>query len=303
MKVSIIILSWNTKQLLKQCLGSVTSDQQTATSKKPVTDHRSPITEVIVVDNGSTDGSPEMVRRYFPWVRLIRNKQNLGFARGNNQGIKAATGDLIMLLNSDTIVQKGAVEKLAVHLIKSLEIAAVSPLLLNEDGSTQRDPCYLKLPSPITVLFYYNSLLKKIAIKFFPWLLFSATDSSQPAAVDQLPGAAIMLKKEILKKLKGLDEAYLLYFEDVDLSFRIQKLGYGLEVVPEAKIVHFGRKSIKPLVQREGIEKFYFLNFSSLFLFCDKHYSELKTLLIKIIVFGHLFLTLKFGLIRKLLAR
>lgn len=290
-KVSIIILNWNTKELLRQCLESL---------KKSRGDLR---TEVIVVDNGSKDGSPQMVKKDFPQAKLIRNKQNLGFAKGNNQGIKVATGDFVMLLNSDTIVRKGAIEKLAVYLIKSPEIAAVSPLLLNKNGSIQKDPCYLKLPSPVTALFYYNPLLKKIAVKFFPSLLFSTTDFSHPIEVEQLPGAAIMLRKEILRKLKGFDESYPLYFEDVDLSFRIRKLGYKLAVVPEAEIIHLGRKSIEPLIKKEGIEKFYFLNFSSLFLFCEKNYPKFKTRLIKIVIFFHLFLTLKFSLIRKLVRR
>ncbi|HUS59890.1 MAG TPA: glycosyltransferase family 2 protein [Nevskiaceae bacterium] len=296
MKVSIVILNWNTKELLKQCLESL---------KKSRGDLE---TEVIVVDNGSQDGSVEMIKQFkssTPDLKLhfIANKKNLGFARGNNQAIKMATGDFVMLLNSDTIVQKGAIEKLAVYLIKSPKIAVASPLLLNKDGSIQKDPCYLKFPSPVTAFFYYNSFLKKIAVKFFPWLLFSTTDFSQPVEVEQLPGAAVMFRKEVLKKLKGFDESYPLYFEDVDLSFRIRKLGYKLVVVPGAKIIHLGRKSIEPLIKKEGIEKFYFLNFSSLFLFCEKNYSKFKACLIKMIIFSHLLLTLRFSLIKKLIKR
>lgn len=286
-KVSIIVLSWNTKQLLGQCLRSLMSEL-----------------EIIVVDNGSRDGSPEMVRKEFPGVKLIRNKKNLGFAKGNNQGAQAAAGDLVMFLNSDTIVQNKAIEKLANTLSEmDNKVAAISPLLTNEDGSIQKDPCYLKFPSLLTTLFYYNKILKRLIVKFFPRIFFSATNFERLTEVDQLPGAAMMVRKEVFNKLGGFDESYPLYFEDVDLCFRMKKLGYKLMLEPKAEIIHLGRKSIEPVVKREGVEKFYFLNFKSLFLFCEKNYSRFKALLIKKIVFLHLLLTFKFDLIKALVAR
>src|SRR3989304_4439109 len=117
MKISIIILSWNTKELLRQCLRSLDDKWET-----------------IVVDNGSTDGSPQLVEKEFPGGILIRNKKNRSFAKGNNQGALAAKGDLLMFLNSDTHVQKGAIEILAETLSEQAEIAAVAPLLLNQNG-------------------------------------------------------------------------------------------------------------------------------------------------------------------------
>ena len=245
-----------------------------------------------------------MVKKEFPQVKLIRNRKNLGFAKGNNQGIRVATGDLMMLLNSDTIVQKGAIERLADTLSGlGTKVAAISPLLINQDGSVQKDPAYLRFPSLLTVLFYYNPILKSLVVRFLPQLFFSTTNFDRPTLVDQLPGAAVMIRKEILNKVGGLDEAYPLYFEDVDLCFRIKKLGYQLMVDPHSRVIHLGGKSLEPVVKKEGREKFYFLNFSSLFLFCEKNYSGFKTWLIKIIVFGHLFLGLKFGLIKALITR
>lgn len=284
-KISIIIPSWNTKELLKQCLQSLKSDF-----------------EIIVVDNASTDGSPEMVKKEFPKVKLVCNKENVGFAGANNQGAKLASGDLLLLLNSDTVIIDDTVKTLA-HFINETENTAVCPLILNEDRSVQKDPCYLRFPSPATALFYYNKILRQISVKIFPSILFSTTNFEKPTEIDQLPGAALMIRKEVFEKIGGLDERFPLYFEDTDLSFRLKKKGYKLMVVPEVKIIHFGRKSIDPIIKKGGMEKFYYLNFNSLFLFCEKNYSETKTVLIKLIIFLHLFSTLKFGLIKKLMAR
>jgi len=302
-RISIIILSWNTKELLKRCLRSIYSGYTIDTHRYKV--------EIIIVDNGSTDGSREMVRSG-QWLvahqslvtfRLIENQQNLGFAKGNNQGIKVASGELIMILNSDTIVQKGAIEKLASFINHHNDVAAISPLLLNDDGSIQKDPCYLRFPSPLTSFLYYNKFLKRLTFKFFPSLLLSKTDFTKPTEVDQLPGAAMMVRKKILDEVGGFDEKFPIYFEDVDLSFRIRRVGYKLLVVPDAKVIHLGRKSIEPVIEKEGMEKFYFLNFNSLFLFCEKNYPSWKTLMIKIIIFLHLILGLKLRLVGKLIQR
>ena len=208
-----------------------------------------------------------------------------------------------MLLNSDTVVKKGTVEKLIKFLDSHPEVGAISPLVLNEDGSVQKDPCYLKFPSPLLAFFYYNKILRQLALNFFPQVLFSTMEFRKPIEVDQLPGAALMVRKSILGEIGGLDEDYELYFEDTNLCWKMRKLGYRLMVVPQAKIVHSGRKSIAPLIRKEGINKFYLLNFKSLFLFCEKNYPEWKTALIKLVVFFHLFSTFKFNLLRKLIRK
>ena len=286
-KVSIIILSWNTQNLLRDCL-------------KSLQDLPSAGYEIIVIDNASTDGSAGMVVREFPEVRLTRNKKNLGFAAGNNQGINLSNGKLVLFLNSDTLVQERSVEKLTQFIEENNEVGAVAPLLFNEDGSLQKDPCYLRFPSPLTVFLYYHKPLRNLTFKLFPSLLLSSTKFDKPVKVDQLPGAALMIRRNILKKIGGFDEKFPLYFEDTDLSFRVKKLGYKLVVVPETKVIHLGRRSIQPIVEKEGLERFYFLNFRSLFWFCEKNYPAWKTLLIKMVVFSHLLRGLKLSLMRKL---
>lgn len=294
MKLSIIIVNWNTKALLKQCLESLERGCEGVKGYG-----------VIVVDNGSTDGSVEMLRKFqVPGskfhVNLIENQTNMGFAKGNNIGIREAKGEYIMLLNSDTIVQKGAIVKMVNYLDQHSEVAAVSPLLLNEDGSYQKDPCYLKSPSLLFVLLYYNPVLRKIVFKFFPRLLFSTTNFKEPSQLELLSGAAIMIRKSILEKVGGLDENYPHFFEDVDLSYQLRKMGYRLMLIPESKIVHLGGRSLQPKIKKEGKDEFYFLNFYGLFFFFRKNYSSFKVFLVKTIVFTQMILTGKFSLIKRL---
>jgi len=298
-KLSIIIVNWNTAKLLSDCLKSLEFEIRSAKSAVE--------TEIIVVDNGSTDCSVEVLKNPLILnskfkILLIENQENLGFAKGNNIGIKQAMGEYIMLLNTDTIIKEGAIEKLVEFLDEQPEsVAAVSPLVLNSDDTIQKDPCYLKFPSPIFVLFCYNPILKKIALKFFPKFLFSETNFSKITEIDQLPGAAIMIRKKVLDKIGLFDEKYQIYFEDSDLCMRIKKAGYKMFLEPTAEIIHLGRQSIKPIIEKEGLEKFYFLNFKSLFYFCRKHYSFVKYQLIRWELLLQFLLTLKFKLFKKLL--
>lgn len=292
MKLSIIIVNWNTKELLRQCLNSI-----------PKVDNRGLKLEIIVVDNVSEDGSCEMVKKEFPEVRLIQNKENLGFAKGNNVGLNEAKGEYIMILNSDTIIKEGAIEKLVKFLDTNENAAGVMPLLLNKDNSIQKDPIYLRFPSPLFVFINYNSFFKKIAVNFFSDLLYSVNDFSRVSEVEQLSGAAMIIKGDILKSIGGFDETYPYYFEDVDLSFQLRKLGYKLFMDPEAKIIHLGGQSTKKLIENDGMDKMHYLNFNSLFIFSDKSYSKTKSKMIKFIVLAQLILKGKLKLVRKLLSK
>src|SRR4030043_2233167 len=153
MKISIIILSWNTKKLLKDCLKSVFAQKLDSDSL-----------EVIVVDNGSADGSSAMVAKEFKQVKLIKNQENLGFSKGNNQGIKIAKGDFIMLLNSDTIVQKGAIKKLIDAFPKQDQLKAVSPLLILPNHQPQID-YYMKFPNLWQIFLYHNPVFRPLTLK------------------------------------------------------------------------------------------------------------------------------------------
>lgn len=284
-KISIVILSWNTKELLRNCLQSV------------YTLYPSPYTlGIIVVDNGSTDSSPDMVKKEFKKVILIKNKKNLGFAKSNNQGVKKAKGNYIMFLNSDTIVQKGAIAKLARHLSQNKKAGAVCPLILNKNGSVQIDPVYLRYPSVASALFYYNPFFRKIFLKipFLRSLLFCPIDPKNPHIIEQLSGAALMVRKEVLDQVGLFDERIPFYFEDSDLSKRIQKASWKTLVEPAAQIIHLRGASVAQLIsQKKNQFDYYQRNFASLLYFCEKHYSQLKTLSIKVaLIFNWLIISL-----------
>ncbi|MBU3957235.1 glycosyltransferase family 2 protein [Patescibacteria group bacterium] len=294
MKISIIVLSWNTKKLLRNCLDSILSSLTTS--------HRPPTTEIIVVDNGSTDGSPEIVKKIKKSknqkikIRLIENKKNLGFAKGNNQGIRVAKGDLIMFLNSDTIVQKDAIAKLARHLSQNKKAGAVCPLILNKDSSIQIDPVYLRYPSVASALFYYNPFFRKIFLKipFLRSLLFCPIDPKNPHIIEQLSGAALMVRKKVLDQVGLFDEKIPFYFEDSDLSKRIQKAGWKTLVEPAAQIIHLRGASVAQVIsQKKNQFDYYQRNFASLLFFCEKHYSWFKTASIKwALIFNWLIISL-----------
>lgn len=277
-KISIIILSWNTKKLLQSCLNSL---------KFAI--------EIIVVDNGSTDGSPEMVKNKFSQIKLIRNRKNLGFAKGNNQGIRAARGNLIMLLNSDTVVKKGAIKKLVTSINQSDQIAAISPLLLLPGGNPQID-YYMKFPNLWQIFFYHNRIIRPIALKL-PFLrnLICFAPKKKTFEVDQLPGAALMATREVWDKIGLLDEDYKFLYEDVDWCWRARKLGYKLMVVPDAKIVHLGGASWKRKLKEDGFE-FYRQFFSSMLLFVKKNYGDWRLRLFRTALAINFLFTLKFKL-------
>jgi len=239
--LSIIILSYNTKKLLQQCLESVIKNSP-------------PKTEIIIVDNGSRDGSVRYINgltnygltNYGLRIRAILNKKNLGFAGGNNIGIKAARGEYIMLLNSDTVVKKGAIENLINFLEKNTpDKLAVSPLLLLPDGQPQID-YYMRFPNLWQIFLYHNPVLRPVAMKIaFLRNLIAQKPCLKPFEVDQLPGAALITPRGVWEKVGLLDKEYKFLFEDVDWCWRAKKLGIKLMVVPQAKIVHIGGASWK----------------------------------------------------------
>jgi len=217
-KISIIIPSWNTKGLLRNCLKSLGSSY-----------------EIIVVDNGSTDGTLAMIEKEFPYVLLIKNKKNLGFGAANNQGMKKAKGDYLLLLNSDTIVKDKAPLLMAKYLKDHKEVGVVGCQLLNKDGSLQ--------PSAGPFPGLKISLIMLFLEHWFGDLVRSSFKRTKE--VDWVMGAAFMLKREVLKKVGFMDEGLFMYMDEVEYSFRIKKAGYKVVFYPQAQIIHLGAGSSK----------------------------------------------------------
>lgn len=223
--VSIVVLSWNTRDLLLRCLEAV---------------HRHPPPgewEGVVVDNASGDGSAEAVAERFPAWTLVRNRRNEGYARGNNQGIARTTGDLVLLLNSDTVVGEGSLDRLVRELRDHPRLAIAAPQLRNPDGTVQRS-C-MRFPSLLTALFFDTWLERlfpgnPVNARYF----YRDFDHEQTREVDQPPGACLLLRREALEEVGLLDEDLFLFFNDVDLCLRLRRAGWGIRFVADARVRH-----------------------------------------------------------------
>lgn len=239
--LSIIILSYNTKELLRNCLESI---------KKSKTNGL--IIETIVVDNASSDGSPDMVQKEFPWVRLIKSKKNLGFAGGNNLGLKKASGRYILFLNSDTIVSSEAFKKMILFMESDKKIGACTPKTMLFSGGMDPD-CHRGFPTLWASICYFSGLERlfpksKIFGQYHQFYL----DLTKAHEIDAGFGTFMMVRKEVLKKVGDWDESYFFYGEDLDLFYRIKKAGWKVMFYPESLATH--HKGASSGLRRESKE-------------------------------------------------
>ena len=232
--LSVVIPSWNTRELLKSCLRSL----------QATLPHSS---EVIVVDNGSSDGSAKMVAQEFQHVRLVRNARNLGFTVACNQGVSLARGSYVVLLNSDTLIESDALRRMLLFLECNPYYGACVPRLLNLDGSTQRS--MQRLPSLWTPLFTGTPLERwfpnSVERRRYQALDF---DYERVGEVENPPAVCLMLRRTALGGDKPLDESLWLAFSDTDLSRRLWFSGWRIAYLPQARVQHFGGASASQMI-------------------------------------------------------
>ncbi|HYC79442.1 MAG TPA: glycosyltransferase family 2 protein [Candidatus Binatia bacterium] len=248
MDLSVIILNYNTKGLLRDCLKSVLAS--TGSYK----------TEVIVADNGSADGSIEMVRSEFPQVKLLENGRNLGFAKGNNEAIKMASGRHVMLLNSDTVVKPDAFEKMISKADSDPMIGALGPKILLANG--QLDPSSRRnFPNPA------NSFFRLFGLKRFSnYNIAGPVD--QEMEVESIMGACMLVPRTVIEKVGMLDEEFFFYGEDLDWCYRIKEAGYKVVYYPAAQILH-----LKSASSRQIPFKIVKVAYTAMKIFYRKHYA------------------------------
>lgn len=237
MKLSILIVSWNTKALLGKCLDSILQFS-------PPFPY-----EVIVVDNASSDGSAEAVASAYaarPEIRLIRSAENLGFARGNNAAYEASQGELVLLLNPDTEVLAGALQSLARYLDEHPQVSIVGPKILSPDGTLQ--PSVRRFPDIWSSVLVFSGLHRVWRPRRY---LMDDFSYDREAAVDQVMGAALLTRRSIIKRLGFLDEKFWLWYEEVDFCKRAQAAGFGVMFYPGAAIIHKGAQSFSQLAVYE----------------------------------------------------
>jgi GT2 family glycosyltransferase len=257
--LSIIIVSYNTKEYLLPCLKSIFEKDDRI------------FQETIVVDNGSRDGSGEEVRKKFPFIHLIENKENLGFAKAANQGLQKASGRYLLLLNPDAQVRRGAVEQFVSFMESHPEAGVAGGQLFNSDGSRQNS--IANFPSLATELFN-KRLLRWLFPKRFPG---KERDYLKPIEVDSVIGACMVARRDAVDQVGLLDEDYFLFLEETDWCFRMKRAGWKIYHIPQAEIIHFQGKSAGKETALAKIEYY-----RSRYLFFKKHRGFFQWILLPI---------------------
>ena len=224
--VSVVIVSYNTRDLLDACLASIDE----------------PCAEIIVVDNGSSDGTVDLVHAHHVRCRLVEMGENTGFARASNIGMRLARGRYVLLLNSDTVVLEHAVSGMALFLDSHPQFALAGPLLLNGDGTIQtscfafttvRDVLFEQLG--LTALFPRSSFFNRRGLGGF--------DRASVRVVDWVSGACLMARRDVLEQVGLLDEGFFMYGEELDWCVRMKQAGLQVAFYPGARVVHYGSAS------------------------------------------------------------
>lgn len=248
--VSIVIVNWNTREILRDCLESVARNAGAVEL------------EVIVVDNASVDGSVALVKQAFPHVRLIQNAENRGFAAANNQGIAIARGRYVLLLNSDTLVLDGAVERAVAFADAHPPAAVVGCRVLNSDRTLQAS-CFM-FPSILNMLLSATYLYKLLPrSRFFGRERMTWWGKDHWREVDVLSGCFMLARRQAIAQVGAMDDGYFMYAEETDWCCRFKQAGWKIMYTPSAQIVHLGGKSSEQvqvemtLQLRSGILRFF----------------------------------------------
>jgi GT2 family glycosyltransferase len=262
--VSIVIVSFNTRDVLRECLLSVYREV------------RSMPVQVIVIDNGSTDGSPAMIEREYPEVKLIRSEVNLGFGPANNLAIQSAGGRYVVLLNSDAFLTEGSLSRSVAHMDSNSRAGLAGGRLIGRDGSWQ--PSARMFPTVLGDLIVMSGLAAKFPrSRFFGRADRTWANDMEAAKVDWVPGAYSIIRSEVLAKIGLFDPRFFLYYEEVDLCKRIKQNGYAIWYWPDIAVVHIGGESSRQLrsleMSRSG-SQLHLWRMRSMLLYYRKHHGQ-----------------------------
>lgn len=280
MDLSIIIINYNSRKVLEDCLNSIIQSKFDFSY------------EVLIIDNNSSERI-EQLESEFPKFTFIFNKINSGFASGNNIGIKRSTGRNILLLNPDTIVNEGSFDSMITYLDSHEDVGVVGCKIINQTGEIEHSTH--SFPNLIKEFFHGNEFLKKfikyegsLASFFRTIVKFKSLDSywnhDSIREVDHVTGACMMIKKDVINKVGLLDEAFFLYTEEVEWSYRIRKAGYKTIFIPQSSIIHLFGHSTHQRVQKQTINWLLVERYRGMLYFFQKHYGKLKTLIFKAII-------------------
>lgn len=221
--ISVIIVTWNCHEYLRGCLEAVADTD-----------------EVIIVDNDSHDGTADVVARDYPWVRLLRQGSNRGFAAANNLGLTEARGEFILLLNPDTVCTGETVRALVDFLQQHPQVGIVGPTVINPDGSLQL-ACRRRIPTVMDAFWTFTGVARWRRLQGTRFARYNAGDLpvSTAAPVDAVSGACLMVRREVIEAIGGLDEAFFLFGEELDWCLRAKRAGWQVWYAPVGRVVHF----------------------------------------------------------------
>ncbi len=286
MKLSVVIVNYNVKAFLEQCLRSVYKALEGLEG------------EVFVVDNQSTDGSVEMVRREFPQVKIIDNRVNVGFSRANNQAIRLCKGEYVLLLNPDTVVGEDVFSKVAAFMDANPRAGGVGVKMI--DGTGRFLPESKRgLPTPAVAFFKIMGLARLFPHnKHFGRYHLGHLPEDETAPIEILSGACMFLRRSVLDQVGLLDESFFMYGEDIDLSYRILLGGHENWYFPEARIIHYKGESTK-----KSSVNYVFVFYNAMVIFARKHFTRRGPQFFSAIIRGAIYLSAAAALVARFISR
>ena len=274
MKLSVVIVSYNVRELLTACIDSVVKASEGIDA------------EVFVVDNKSADDTVEVISRDYPWVHLINNKENLGFSKANNIAIRQSEGEYVLLLNPDTVVAEGTLRGVVEFMDQHPEAGGTGVRMHNADG-TLAPESRRAVPTPLVAARKMLGFTKRYYMSNLPW--------DKPGKIEVVSGAFMMLRRKAIDQVGLLDEDFFMYGEDIDLSYRLLKGGWQNWYLP-LDIIHYKGQS----TQKSDF-RYVHVFYQAMLIFFRKHYSHLSfffTLPVKVAIYFRASLALA-DLIRK----
>jgi len=249
MKLSIVIVSYNVRAFVEQCLDSVQKASEGIA------------TEVFVVDNASADDTVEVIGSRYPWVHLIANSENLGFASANNIAIRQSAGEYVLLLNPDTVVEEDTLRQSLAFMDAHPEAGGAGVMMHNADGTLALES-RRAIPTPWVSCLKMLGFTKRYYMSHLPW--------DQPSQIEVISGAFCLLRKKALDEIGLLDEAFFMYGEDIDLSYRLLKGGWQNWYLPYP-IIHYKGKSTQ-----KSDYRYVHIFYQAMLIFFRKHYGHLS---------------------------
>ena len=258
--MSIVLVCWNNKTYLEPCLHSIFDANLKCSF------------DIVVVDNGSTDGSQQMLQAEFPQVQIIQNDKNVGLSRASNQGIEATCGRYVLLLNNDTLVDGPSLVDMVTFLDTTPNAGAVGGRLLNSDGSFQAG--YANFSTLIEELLIATHL-GEIFWDGYP----SHRDSDTVIVVGWLSSACLLIRRTALDQIGLLDEEYFIYGDEADLQYRLHQQGWNVYYLPSANTIHYGGRSMDRWRRRKMV-------YRGKMIFYKKNYGILRSGIIRLMLAG-----------------